>query len=50
MASLALKPVQAKRLSQSLKGPAPTAAVLKGPAAAAPPAKVLYTGTSQIFP
>ena len=40
MASLALKPVQAKKLSQSLKGPAVTA----------PPAKVFHTGTSQLCP
>jgi hypothetical protein len=50
MASLTLKPVQAGKLSQALKGPAPTAAVLKGPAVTAPPAKVFHTDTSQICP
>ena len=40
MAALALKPVQAKKLSQSLKGPAATA----------PPEKVFHTGTSQTYP
>jgi hypothetical protein len=40
MASLTLKPIQAKKLSQSLNGPAVTA----------PPAKVFHTGTSQIRP
>ena len=40
MASLTLKPIQAKKLSQSLKGPAVTA----------PPAKVLHTGTSLVCP
>ena len=37
MASLTIKPVQAKKLSQSLKGPA------------AAPEKVFYTGTSQTY-
>ena len=39
MASLTLKPIQAKKLSQSLKGPA---------AAGPPPEKVFHTETSQI--
>ena len=40
MASLTLKPIQAKKLSQSLNGPAVTA----------PPAKVFHTGTSLVCP
>ena len=39
MASLTLKPIQANKLCQSLKGPA----------AAGPPKTVFYTGTSQTY-